>query len=189
MSGNHRGSLLRQRAIAARAGMKNANKVGAISPAVGRQVSKVFKSNKAKKIYNDLRKKQPVQGGKNNMNKASLNNAAAKLAHLLNNKVNTLKNKANKAAKNVGNLKVGGRRKRKTRRHKKHKRRTHKRKHRRRRRRSRKGGKCGCNNSHPKKGQASLTHIGNQDFTTKRGNLNFHQNNHNVKKNRNPYTN
>ena len=144
---NHRGSLLRQRVNAARAGMKNANKIGAISPAVGRQVSKVFKSNKAKKIYNDLRKKQPVQGGKNNMNKASLNNAAARLAHLLNNKVNTLKNKANKAAKNIGNLKVGGRRKRKTRRHKKHKRktrrhkkhkrRTHKRKHRRRRRRTR----------------------------------------------------
>ena len=123
------------------------------------------------------------------MNNAALKNAAARLAHLVNNNVNTLKKKANKAAKNVGNLKVGGRRKRKTRRHKKHKRRTHKRKHRRRRRRTRKGGTCRCKNSHPKKGQASLTHIGNQDFTTKAGNQNFHQNNHNVKKNRNPYTN
>ena len=40
----------------------------------------------------------------------------------------TLKKRANKAARNVNNLKMGGRRKRKTRRHKKHKRRTHKRK-------------------------------------------------------------
>jgi hypothetical protein len=42
----------------------------------------------------------------------------------------TLKKRANKAARNVNNLKMGGRRKRKTRRHKKHKRKTHKRKRR-----------------------------------------------------------
>jgi hypothetical protein len=174
MSGNHRGSLVRQRAIAAAAGVKNAHNIGGISPGVQKKISKVFNSNKAKKIYNDLSKKQPIQGG-NKMNNAALKNAAARLAHLLNNKVNTLKNKANKAAKNVNNLKMGGRRRRKTRK--------------RRRRRTRKGGKCGCKNSHPKKGQASLTRIGNQDFTTKRGNQNFHQNNHNVKKNRKPYTN
>ena len=43
------------------------------------------------------------------MNNVALKNAAARLAHLLNNtvnkNVNTLKKKANKAAKNVGNLK------------------------------------------------------------------------------------
>ena len=119
----------------------------------------------------------------------------AQLKLKTNNKKNnsTVKKKARKAARNVNSLKMGGRRKRKTRRHKKHKRkhrrrRTHKRKHRR-RRRTRRGG-VGINGfSHPKKGQASLTRIGNQDFTTKRGNLNFHENNHNVKKNRNPYTN
>ena len=188
MSGNHRGSLVRQRAIAAAAGVKNAHNIGGISPGVQKKISKVFNSNKAKNIYNSLKNRQP---GGNHVNKAALNNAAARLAHLVNNtvnrNVNTLKKKANKAAKNVGNLKVGGRRKRKTRRHKKHK--THRRKRRRRRRRTRKGGKCGCENSHPKKGQASLTRIGNQDFTTKAGNQNFHQNNHNVKKNRNPFTN
>ena len=99
MSGNHRGSLVRQRAIAAAAGVKNAHNIGGISPAVHKKISKVFKSNKAKNIYNDLSKKQPIQGG-NKMNNAALKNAAARLAHLLNNtvnkNVNTLKKKANK---------------------------------------------------------------------------------------------
>ena len=180
MSGNHRGSLVRQRAIAAAAGVKNAHNIGGISLGQRKKISKVFRSNEAKKIYNDLRKRQPSKN--NTMNNSNLKNAAARLAHLINNNVNTLKKKANKAAKNVGNLKIGGRRRRKTRK-RKHKTRK------RRRRRTRKGGKCGCNNSHPKKGQASLTRIGNQDFTTKRGNQNFHQNNRNVKKNRKPYTN
>ena len=52
MSGNHRGSLVRQRAIAAAAGIKNAHNIGGISPGVQKKISKVFKSNKAKKIYN-----------------------------------------------------------------------------------------------------------------------------------------
>ena len=100
MSGNHRGSLLRQRVNAALAGAPNANKIGGISPAVVKHVSKVFRSNNARKIYNKLKPKN------NNVNKAALNSAAARLARLVNNNVNTLKKKANKAAKNVGNLRM-----------------------------------------------------------------------------------
>lgn len=40
---------------------------------------------------------------------------------------------------------------------------------------------------HPKKGQASRTHKGEQDFTTKRGDKVFHRRGHNVARTRRPY--
>lgn len=42
--------------------------------------------------------------------------------------------------------------------------------------------------THPKKGQASRTHKGELDFTTKRGDKDFHEGGHDQKKGRRPYT-
>ena len=66
----------------------------------------------------------------------------------------------------------GRRRRRRTRRHRS--RRHHGRRHRRRSRRHGKGSK-------------SLTHHGDMNYTTKRGNKDFHRRHHDVKKSRRPY--
>ena len=52
---------------------------------------------------------------------------------------------------------------------------------------SHKKGKIHVRDVHPKKGQASRTHKGELDFTTKKSDKDFHEDSHDVRKKRRPY--